>query len=36
MDWAFRVRKEVSSRVMKLVLVLAILTVVGLQYFNII
>jgi len=35
MDWAFRVRKDVPSWVMKLVLLAAILLIAGLQYFNI-
>ena len=36
MDWAFRIRKDVPPWVMKLVLIVAIVLVAGLQYFNII
>lgn len=36
MDWGFRIRKDVPSWVMKVVLVVAILLIAGLQYFNII
>jgi hypothetical protein len=36
MDWGFRVRKDVPSWVMKLVLVAAILLIAGLQYFDVI
>ncbi len=36
MDWAFRIRKDVPSWVMKLVLIVAILVIGGLQYFGII
>jgi hypothetical protein len=36
MDWGFRIRKDVPSWVMKLVLIGAILLIGGLQYFNII
>jgi hypothetical protein len=36
MDWAFRIRKDVPSWVMKLVLVGSILLIAGLQYFDII
>jgi hypothetical protein len=36
MDWAFRIRKDVPSWVLKLVLIGAILSVAGLQYFNVI
>jgi len=36
MDWAFRIRKDVPPWVMTLVLIIAILLIVGLQYFNII
>ena len=36
MDWAFRIRKDVPSWLMKLVLVVAILLIAGLQHFNII
>lgn len=36
MDWGFRIRKDVSGWVLKLVLVGAILLVAGLQYLDII
>ena len=36
MDWGFRIRKDVPSWVMKLVLIGAILLIAGLQYLNII
>ncbi len=36
MDWALRIRKDVPSWVMKLVLIVAILSIASLQYFNII
>ena len=36
MDWAFRIRKDVPSWVLKLVLGVAILLIAGLQYFNVI
>jgi hypothetical protein len=36
MDWAFRIREEVPSWAMKLVLIMSILIISGLQYFNII
>ena len=36
MDWALRIRKDVSSWVLKLVLVVSILTVAGLQQFDVI
>jgi len=35
MDWAPRFRKDVPSWVLKLVLGISILTVAGLQYFNV-
>jgi len=35
MDWAFRIRKDVPSWVMTLVLISAILLIAGLQYFNV-
>jgi len=34
MDWALRIRKDVPSWVLKLVLVVSILTVAGLQQFD--
>jgi hypothetical protein len=36
MDWAFRIRKDVPSWLMKLVLLTAILLIAGFQYFNVI
>ncbi len=36
MDWALRIRKDVPSWVLKLVLVVSILTVAGLQQFDVI
>ena len=36
MDWGFRIRKDVPSWVMIVVLITAILLISGLQYFNII
>jgi hypothetical protein len=36
MDWALRIRKDVQSWVLKLVLVVSILTVAGLQQFDVI
>jgi len=36
MDWAFRIRKDVPSWMMKLVLIVAILLLAGLQYFDIV
>jgi hypothetical protein len=36
MDWGFRIRKDVPSWVLKLVLIGAILLITGLQYFDII
>ena len=36
MDWTLRIRKDVPSWVMKLVLIGSILLIAGLQYFNII
>lgn len=35
MDWAFRIRKDVSPWVMRIILIVAILLIAGLQYFNI-
>jgi len=36
MDWGLRIRKDVPSWVLKLVLVCSILLIAGFQYFNII
>ena len=36
MDWGLRVRKDVPSWVLKVVLLAAILVIGGLQYFNVI
>ncbi|CQH63420.1 uncharacterized protein HHUB_4073 (plasmid) [Halobacterium hubeiense] len=36
MDWGLRIRKDVPSWVVTLVLLVAILLIAGLQYFNII
>jgi hypothetical protein len=36
MDWAFRLRKDVPTWVMILVLLSAILVIAGLQHFNIV
>jgi len=36
MDWAFRLRKDVPPWVLKLVLLVSILVVAGLQYFDIV
>jgi hypothetical protein len=35
MDWAFRIRKDVPSWLLKVVLGITILLIAGLQYFNI-
>lgn len=36
MDWALRIRKDAPSWILKLVLVLSILSVASLQYFDVI
>jgi hypothetical protein len=36
MDWALRIRKDVPSWLLKVVLGLSILTVAGLQYFDVV
>jgi hypothetical protein len=36
MDWGFRIRKDVPPWVLKLVLIVAILLIAGLQYFDIV
>lgn len=36
MDWALRIRKDVPSWVLKVVLLAAILVISGLQYFGVV
>jgi len=36
MDWGFRIRKDVPPWVLKLVLIVAILLIAGIQYFDIV
>ena len=36
MDWGFRIRKDVPPWVLNLVLIVAILLIAGIQYFDIV